>query len=450
MNIPKEYRLARKKFRWIPLQANKGKQGNNSTQMLPKSQKRIIDFIQWTPTLKGKYLYRFPSIKIPSYEEYCKNWISKKEWDMHRYIKGFNGFFENIFELNDFSFFDSVQERLEEQGVSFKNLFLTDIIAYELLRINLGFKNYTGIEKMGGFLGRPPLFSLTHDSAFFPTAADLSYILSKIPSQDFFDFFQLLVKECVDCGIIVPRILIWDGQFIRSNCKNNKEEGKEVYNDPDAGYCRHNGTKKGVGYDPGILYAYCFNRWFPVYFTMFPGNRNDTVAYRETLDQFLTTTDYEWLMVIADSGPYCEQNLEFTQFKGLLPIIRARKHLKTHPIRELKKGFYFNTDYIPKGWTDEFFLKIYSFRPMIEQGNSANTTYYNAFRMNTRGMEAAIKLRCLIYILELLKALTAYKIGRPDLIMKSSAFKSSRYFNFQSMLPFLAKAEGFQIFEKEL
>ena len=87
---------------------------------------------------------------------------------------------------------------------------------------------------------------------------------------------------------------------------------------------------------------------------------------------------------------------------------------------------------------------------MIEQGNSANNTYYNAFRMNTRGMEAAIKLRCLIYILELLKELTASKIGRPDLVMKSSAFESSRYFNFESMLPFLAKAAGFQIFEKVL
>ncbi len=83
---------------------------------------------------------------------------------------------------------------------------------------------------------------------------------------------------------------------------------------------------------------------------------------------------------------------------------------------------------------------------MIEQGNSANTTYYNAFRMNTRGMEAAIKLRSFLYMLDLLKALTAYKLGRPDLVMKYSAFESSRYFNFGSMLPFLAKNAGFQIF----
>ncbi len=358
MNIPRDYRLARKKFRWIPLQANRGKQGRQTKQDVSKFQKKITDFTDWAPILKGKYLYRFPSLKIPPYAEYCESVISKKEWAMHRYLKGFKGFFENLFELNDFSYFDDVQEELERQGVSFKSLFLSDIIAYELLRINLGFKNYRGIEKMERFMGRPPLFGITHDSAFFPTAADLSYVLSKIPAHAIFGFFQLLVKECVECGIIIPRILIWDGQFIRSNCKNNKEEGKETYNDPDAGYCRHIGQKKGVGYDPGILYAFCFNRWFPVYFKMFPGNRNDTVAYRETLDQFLTITDYQWMIAIADTGPYCEQNLLSTQFKGLIPLIRAKKNLKTHPIRELKKDYFFNMEYIPKGWADEFVLKL--------------------------------------------------------------------------------------------
>ncbi|TKJ20048.1 MAG: hypothetical protein CEE42_15110 [Promethearchaeota archaeon Loki_b31] len=137
------------------------------------------------------------------------------------------------------------------------------------------------------------------------------------------------------------------------------------------------------------------------------------------------------------------------RFKGLIPIIRARKNLKTHPIRELKKGFFFNTNYIPDGWSDDYFFKIYSFRPMIEQGNSYNNTYYNAYRMNNRGMDAAIKLRSLIYILELLKALTAYKLGRPDLIMKPSASESSRHSNFRRMLPYEAQKSGYLYFNSE-
>jgi len=449
MSVPKDYRSARKKFRWIPIHPTWGKHIKKNKSLPPKSQKRIQDFINWVPKKQDHYIYRFPRVKIPRFENYGVHAISKKEWDMHRYLKGFNGFFENLFEFNDLSYFQELQDTLENDGVSFKNMFIEDVIAYELLRINLGFKNYKGIERMGRFMRYPPLFSITHDYEFFPNAADLSYVLTRIPSEAMFEFFQLLVKECVNYGIIVPRILIWDGQFIRSNCNNNKEKGSLVYNDPDAGYCRHNGIKKGVGYDPGILYAHCFNRWFPIYFKMFAANRNDILAFRETMTEFFQTTNYEWQIVIADSGPYSLQNMKNMQHQGVLPIIRARKHLKTHSIRELKKDFYFNTDFIPKEWSDELFLKIYSFRPMIEQGNSYNNTYYNAYRMNTRGMEAAVKLRSLIYILELLKALTAYKLGRPDLIMKPTAFENSRHLNYRMMLPYMARDSGFIFFNSK-
>jgi hypothetical protein len=449
MNVPKDYRVARKKFRWIPLRPNRGKNAPPTKAIVAKSQRRITDYIQWVPRLMGKYLYRFPKVKIPRFEEFGEETISKKEWDMHRYLSGFNGFLENLFEFNDFSYFDELQEKLESNGASFKDMFLKDVFAYELLRINLGFKNYAGLEKMGKFTGRPPLFSITHDPSFFPTAADMSFVLKQIPAHYIFEFFQKLAKECVDCGIIVPRILIWDGQFIKSNCKNNKEKDKSTYNDPDAGYGRHIGTKKGVGYDPGILYAFCFDRWFPVYFKMFPANRSDTTAFRETTSEFLSVSNDEWLLVIADSGPYSLNNLENLQVKGIVPLIRARKSVKNQPVKEFKKGYYFNAAFIPKEWSDEYVLKIYGFRPMIEQGNSYNNTYYNAFRMNTQGLEAAIRLRATIYILELLKALTAYKIGRPDLVMKPSAFESTRYFSFQATMPSLAESSGYLIFKEE-
>jgi len=182
---------------------------------------------------------------------------------------------------------------------------------------------------------------------------------------------------------------------------------------------------------------------------MFAGNRNDVLAFRETMAGFFQTTKYEWQIVIADSGPYSLQNMKNIQHRGLIPVIRARKNLKTHPIRELKKGFYFNTNFIPKEWSDELFLKIYSFRPMIEQGNSYNNTYYNTYRMNTWGLEAASKTRSLIYILELLKALTAYKLGRIDLIMKPTAFESSRHLNFRLMLPYMARDSGYLYFNSK-
>ena len=102
MNVPKDYRVARKKFRWIPLHPTQGRHIRKTKKIPSKSQKKIQDFIQWVPKLKDKYLYRFPLIKTPSFNEFGLGIISKKEWDMHRYLKGFNGYLENLFEFNDF------------------------------------------------------------------------------------------------------------------------------------------------------------------------------------------------------------------------------------------------------------------------------------------------------------------------------------------------------------
>ncbi len=128
-------------------------------------------------------------------------------------------------------------------------------------------------------------------------------------------------------------------------------------------------------------------------------------------------SEEKWLIIIADSGAYSLKNLEHITYKGMVPVICAKKNIKNQPIKELKEKFYFNTDFIPKEWSIKLFLKIYRFHPMIEQGNSFNNTYYNASWMNTMGLDAAIKLRVTIYIIVLLKALTAYKLGRPDLVM---------------------------------
>ena len=446
MWVSKDKNFVRKNFWWVPMR-HYNKRSNSEEIIEPVLiQLKITGFIKWVPTLKGKYLYRFPRVKITRFEDHAEGIISKKEWDMIHYIQGFKGYIEYLFYFNDFNFFDDLQEGLEADGVSFKTMFIKDIFAYELFRVNQGLKDFAGLERMGRFLSTPPLFDVTNDPNFFPTAADVSYVLKRIPAEELFKFFQLLVKECFELGIIIPRILIWDGQFIRSNCNNNKNKDKDAYNDPDAGYCRHNGTKKGVGYDPGILYAYCFNRWLPIYFKMFPGNRNDTRAFFETSNEFFKITEEEWKIVIGDSGGYSLKNMKYIRFKGLVPAIRARKNIKTQPVKELKKDFYFNTAFIPKIWSIELFLKIYSFRPMIEQGNASNNTYYNASRMNTRGMDAAIKQRVTIYILELLKALTAYKIGRPDLLMLPTAFGASRYFGVQFAKPRLAKKSGILIF----
>ena len=117
----------------------------------------------------------------------------------------------------------------------------------------------------------------------------------------------------------------------------------------------------------------------------------------------------------------------------------AKKNLKNQPTRDLKEGYWFNTDFIPPGWSDEDFLAVYAWRPAIESGNAEHNTFYGGQRMNTRGMENATKTRALDYILDWFKALAAYKLDRDDLTCKWLAVSRAR--EYHSYLMWSSEAE---------
>ncbi|UYP44606.1 hypothetical protein NEF87_005081 [Candidatus Lokiarchaeum ossiferum] len=298
---------------------------------------------------------------------------------------------------------------------------------------------------MSYFIGDNPLKGILHDSYYFPSADDISYIMNRIPLSRVMDYFHNLVREAIDLRIIIPRIMIFDGQFVRTNCNNNKNSKTTKYNDSDAGYYRHSGKKLGVGFVHWTLYAYCgsWKRALPIHFETFPGNMNDKPASRKTFTAFNNLKIGEWKMVMGDTGTYCKKSLEFYQDRGIFPLLRAPKHLKTHPTRELKKGFWFNSDYFPPGWTEQDILLMYAQRPLVEAGQSANPTFYNQKRLNTRGLNMAHLHRTLTYILDLMRAITAYKLGRTDLLTKLSAFSTGREFKTNSMWIKLARDSGF-------
>jgi Transposase DDE domain len=430
---PKFYRLARKRFtHWLSV-----RKGKKSQIIKVKFKFKPIKYYfpknNGITLPKAPYLRRFRSITQAVYSDFSEGIIPKAEWDMLKTLPKFKGYFNYLFELNQLSYFDDLQEELEAKGLNFKGIFLYDIIALELFRRQLGFKDFAGLEKLSYFLNEHPLKGIVHDAYYYPSAADISYILNLLPPKKLMEFYYALVQEAIDLGIIDPRILLWDGQFVRSNCNNNfkDEDAKKAkrYNDPDAGYCRHNGVKKGVGYEASNLYAYCgsWDRILPVYFEMVAGNRNENPVFRETLGHFLTLDIGKgWRFIILDTGGYSQSSLNFCVNHHIYPLIRAKKGLKNQPTKELKKGYYFNTDYIPEGWSVSDILKTYSIRPAIEAGQSSNNTFYNSQRLNTRGKDMATISRVLNYILDLLRAITATKLGRVDLLCKLSAFSSTR------------------------
>ncbi len=86
----KDYRLARKKFFWLSIRRYRKRIISKYSVKFDKNQRKIVDYLKWVPKLRGKYLYRFPRIKIPRFEDYAEWIISKKEWDMFHYLPKFD------------------------------------------------------------------------------------------------------------------------------------------------------------------------------------------------------------------------------------------------------------------------------------------------------------------------------------------------------------------------
>ncbi|MHA1724555.1 MAG: hypothetical protein ACTSXH_06890, partial [Promethearchaeota archaeon] len=104
-----------------------------------------------------------------------------------------------------------------------------------------------------------------------------------------------------------------------------------------------------------------------------------------------------------------------------------------------------NMDFIPSEWTKEDLIKMMNIRTEIERQFSHNIVVYHTRRANVRGLEMISKHRYLILILDLLKILTAYKVGKPDLIGKTRIFTVTKGVDFYSVFTEVAVKDGFQI-----
>jgi len=408
---------------------------------------RITHFIkkgEVTP-IKPSYLRRFRDVKVLPESEIMYPQISNVEKLMLKGLSGFTGFFEYLLYCNNFAYFDDLQVRLENRNITFKNNFLHDIIIHELARIQIGIDNYTSYMNAIRFLQASFLINVLHDSEYFPDVNIVSHALKVIPLDEIKYYFYDLLEESYEFKILKNRILVWDCQFVHSNSSDNFNKEKGSYNDPDAGFCKHNGKIYGVGYKAATIYAYCGNRYIPVYCELFPGNQDEYSVFRITFIHYFALGYCNPLIVLADAGPYSLENLRFLFDLGIIPLINAKSNIKHQKVKKLNEFFYVNMDFIPESWTDEEIIFLMNIRSGIERQFSHNIVVYHARRANVRGIEMVSKHRFMILILDLLKINTAYKIGRPDWIGKCRIFTATKRLDFDSIFPQLAKQQGFQI-----
>ncbi len=124
---------------------------------------------------------------------------------------------------------------------------------------------------------------------------------------------------------------------------------------------------------------------------------------------------------MSDAGPDSHESNKLVLDYGIIPVIAARSN-SVGDIIKTDEGDCFRGEYIPREY-HRILGRIYDLRTIIERKNSNEVVGYNRSLMPTRGIDWAKCFVSISNITALLTALTAYKVGRYDLIRAPSAFK---------------------------
>ncbi|HWQ73203.1 MAG TPA: transposase [Desulfitobacteriaceae bacterium] len=150
-------------------------------------------------------------------------------------------------------------------------------------------------------------------------------------------------------------------------------------------------------------------------------SKNDNTIFQDTVNQFIKSTTEKPLFLIADAGPDSHLSNEVVIEKGIFPIIAARAN-SVGNILKTETGHHFRAQYIPRIY-NRLLGKLYNLRTTVERKNSNEVVGYHRSKTPTRGSEWAKIYVSISNIASLLTALTAFKMGRHDLIRAPSAFR---------------------------
>jgi len=327
------------------------------------------------------------------------------------------GYLKHLFQFNPLTFWEIIPLTPKQRSL-YRKLSMAEVFKLEIARYKRGITTY---EAWIDTLRHTPglLHAVQIDPETIPTSSEYGQLVSHLGSVPIKQYFLELVQECITYRLIDGKILIWDGRFLESFCAKNKNKQLQAFSDQDAGKYTHIGKFRGVGYVDSTLICAKYN--LPLYYKTFPGNRNDNISFRQTFSEHTAHNSCASKLLIADAGPYSNASLRLVKAAAIIPLIYARKNIKQHVIKIATRK-YINISYVPPEMIPVL-KTLLALRTKIERVFSPARVVYHVDRMNNRGLENAQmnigKLKCT----ELLTALTAIKLHRPDLINRPTAFR---------------------------
>jgi len=378
-------------------------------------------------TVNSKFIDRFKPIPSVEKEDFCSSSQLDEDWIYFQELPNYKGQFRHLILLNSFNYWDDIEAEIRNNGFHPKGFSVKELVKWDLLQHSSNMRFTTVFSDIFRSIDTSGLIDVFDNPNNIPEPHHYSHYYHYLKAKHFQTFFLQLVEECIRYGIIIPTIALGDGVFTSSWAGNFTKDKYGNPTDPEASITVHDRKFYGKGFTTIAYYAWCGKRWLPIYYKTYTGSVSETKVYPEVVDELISTLPYRWKVISYDKAGHSIENRKFNQDHDLIGVIPAKKNIVYDVLIDAGKGRLFCESDIPFGMSINKLGRLFDHRAQEEAGFSALGPTYNMKAMNRMGLEAASINIAKYFIIQLLHALTAYKVNRPDLIMSSKAFTLVNY-----------------------
>jgi Transposase DDE domain/Transposase domain (DUF772) len=381
-------------------------------------QKQITDFLGLLDKIKDRVSKYIPRLKTAFCRRYEGEKITETEKISYECYPDYDGDIRHLYLFYDWNKIDDIEKKYAGKIGDYS---LRTILKTQIFMCKRRIRTYTDlIEELRE---NPKLAEVCDlNPRCIPDRKVFSRVADRTGIEAFREVAIDMTKECIALGLMKGRIVGIDGSLIRSNSSAHKNEETEQYTDKDAGLYVRGNYIKGVGH---LVYKLADIEYgLPMLVKRHKGSANENPLLIDIIEDFHNVYgSYPEIMSI-DKGMDSEKNNEFCKDKGIGAYIQARDFGNKELIRT-EKGKTFRPEYVEI--TDpEVLERIANRRSECERQFSRDKWGYRRDRMPNRGEKEAELFMLITMITTLLTAITAFCVGRADLIRSTSAFKRLR------------------------
>jgi len=393
--------------------------------VLPENQTSLDDWLlagSTTQKLPEKIVIpKFRAPRIVVKEEFCKDMTNLGWFALHQSRDAPACLFHSFY-MNDFSALDDDELLASPEWREIGAYLPSDIVKYAMGQILLGFPTYTDYFRNAGLYQNFEDHLAIRIGQHLPGGDRLVRALRAIGVERLRGFSEALTAELRKLDLIKDVVWLWDGVFIEAWMKKERKSNSRNKTKLFGGWYNHGGKKRGYGIVISIIVDWCGFVPIPITVEIYPANKNDNTIFRDTIIKALGNNATKAKFMDTDKGPSGRKSLDLVASKHMFPVMALGANRKDGFIKTSKKEYKFDT--ITTNGVDEHVLeKVYMMRTRIEELFSNIKEIFKMGRLHGTGKDIMeIEVLIMTIVFQMIP-LTAFKIGKPNLVWKLTAFR---------------------------